>query len=167
MFNIGDLVIYSGQGICCIDDICEKTYWDVTKDYYVLHPIENSKLTINIPVDNDKVVMLGLIDRNEAEEIINSFRLPGISWIEIYNQRTQKYLEIVKKGDRKEISKIINTLMREKYRAELRGAKFYKQDDALLEFTQNTLFKELAMSLNTTYEAIYEKVSSLIAISEV
>lgn len=53
MFDIGDLIIYSGQGICHIDDICAKTYLDVTEAYYVLHPIENCKLTISIPVDKE------------------------------------------------------------------------------------------------------------------
>lgn len=54
MFNIGDLIVYSGHGICCIDDICTKTYWDVAKDYRILHTVENGKLTISVPVDNDK-----------------------------------------------------------------------------------------------------------------
>ena len=102
MFSIGDLIIYSGQGICCIDDICAKTYCDVTRDYYVLHPIENCKLTISIPVDNDKVKMLRLIDRNEAEEIIESFKLPGINWIEICSQRAKIYFKIVMKGENNE-----------------------------------------------------------------
>jgi len=166
MFNVGDLIIYSAQGICRIDDICAKTYWGITKDYYVLHPIENCKLTISIPVDN-KVIMLGLIDKNEAEEIIESFKLPGINWIELCSERAQVYLEIVRKGNRKEISKIVNTLIRKKHRADISGKKFYQQDSKLLVFIQNILFKELAMSLNTTFEAIHERITSLIAVSEV
>ncbi len=167
MFNIGDVIIYSGQGICCIDDICEKTYGDVTKDYYILHPIENCKLTINIPVGNDKVIMLGLIDRNEAEEIIESFKLPGISWIDICSQRAQSYHGIVRKGNRKEISSIVNTLMRKKYKADISGKKFYEQDNKLLVFVQDILFKELAMALNTTVDAIYKRITSLIVVSDV
>jgi CarD family transcriptional regulator len=166
MFNIGDLIIYSGQGICSIDDICERTFLGVTKSYYVLHPIENSSLKISAPVDNDKVMMLELINKNEAEEIIESFRLPGIGWIEIASHRIQGYSEIVKKGNRKEISQIANTLMRKKYKAELSGKKLYEQDSKLLTAIQNILFTELAMSLNTTFEEINEKIKSLIAIDE-
>jgi CarD family transcriptional regulator len=77
MFNIGDLIIYSSHGICCIDDICEKTYTGVAKNYYVLHPTENSNLEISVPVDSDKVTMLELLNREEAEEIIESFTIPG------------------------------------------------------------------------------------------
>jgi CarD family transcriptional regulator len=166
MFNIGDLIIYSGQGICQIDDISEKTYLGITQNYYVLHPIEGNKLEISIPVDNDKVVMLNLINRDEAEEIIESFSLPGVDWIEISSHRTQIYSDTIKKGNRKDIAKIANTLMRNKYRVESVGRKFYEQDNKLLIIIKSTLFAELAMSLNTTFEEINEKIISLIAISE-
>ncbi len=166
MFSVGELIIYSRQGICCIDDICKKTYDGVTKVYYVLHPIENCKLTISIPVDNYKVTMLDIIDKNEAKQIIESFRFQGVSWIEICSQRNSIYLEVLKKGNRKEISKMVNTLMRKKYRADINGKKLYKQDHELLDFAQNILFKELAISLDTTFEAIYEKITNIIVESE-
>ncbi|NFV13942.1 CarD family transcriptional regulator [Clostridium sp. FAM 1755] len=111
MFSIGDLIIYSGQGICCIADICKKTYGDFTKEEYVLHPIENCKLTIGIPVDNDKVTMLEIIDRNEAKQIIESFKFKEVNWIDICSRRNSIYLEVLQKGNRKEISKIVNTLI--------------------------------------------------------
>jgi CarD family transcriptional regulator len=166
MFNVGDLIIYSGQGICRIDDISEKTYFGETKNYYTLHPIEGNKLEISIPVDNDKVVMLDLINRDEAEEIIKSFSLPGVDWIEINSHRAQIYSDMIKKGHRKEIATIINTLMRHKYRVESKGRKFYEQDSRLLTNAQSTLFAELAMSLNTSFEEINERIIALIAASE-
>lgn len=162
MFNIGKLVVYSSRGICCIYDICEKTYFGVTKNYYVLYPIEDSKLRISIAVDNDKVTMLELLTKEEAEEIVESFRLPGINWIEPDNERNQIYSDIVKKGNRKEISKIANTLMRKKIKIKKHGNKFYEKDKKLLTTIQNILFAELAFSLNTTFEVIYEKISRLI-----
>jgi CarD family transcriptional regulator len=162
MFNIGDKVIYSSQGICIIDDICEKEYFGATKNYYILHPLENPNLIISTPVDNNKVTMLELVDRDEAERIIESFRQPGMDWIESWDQRNQTYSEIVKRGNRFEISGIVNTLMRKKHEAETVGKKLSAKDIKLLDMVQNTLFSELAMSLNTTLEAIQEKVYSYI-----
>ncbi|MFA5522942.1 MAG: CarD family transcriptional regulator [Tissierellales bacterium] len=158
MFKVGDLIIYSGQGICRIDEICEKTYLGCTRSYYVLHPIENCDLEISIPIDNDKVIMLQLIDKDKAEEIIESFKLPGIDWIDKANQRVYRYSSIVKTGDRKEVSMITNTLMREKIKIENVGKKFDERDRKLLSYIQNILFAELAISLNTTFEAIHEKI---------
>lgn len=166
MFNIGDIIIYSAHGICHIDDICEKTYLGVARNYYILHPIDDCKLKISTPVDNQKVTMLELIDKDEAEEILESFKLPGVSWIEIGSQRSEIYSEIIKKGNRKEISKVLSTLIRKKHEAEINGKKFYEQDSKLLKFIQNILFTELAMSLNTSYEDINEKVVSIMSLNE-
>ena len=126
------------------------------------HPLQDIKLIISTPVDNDKVTMLELIHKEEAEEILESFKQLGIDWIELNNQRTQIYYEAAKTGNRKEISKIVNTLMREKHKAEINGKKLLEQDNKLLIFIQNILFRELAVSLNTTFEEIHEKTISLI-----
>ncbi|MBA9028747.1 MULTISPECIES: CarD family transcriptional regulator [Bacillaceae] len=163
MFNIGDLIIYSAHGICKIDDICEKTVSGITRPYYVLHPIENNhQLTISTPINNDKVVMLELIHQEDADEILESFKNTGIKWIDKPNIRHDIYFDLVNTGDRKEIAKVVNTLMRKKIEVELEERKFYEQDRKLLDTTQNILFKELAISLNTTFEEISVKVIRLI-----
>lgn len=162
MFNVGDLIVYSAQGICRIDDICEKTYLGITRNCYILHPLQDPNLKICTPVDNDKVNMLELVDGDEAGEIIESFRLPGIDWIEPWGIRNQVYSKIIKKGNRKEISGLLNTLMRKKNQYEASGKKISEKDNRFLVLIQNTLFTELAMSLNTTFETINEKVSDLI-----
>lgn len=161
MFNIGDLIIYSTHGICQIDDICEKTYTDVTRTYYVLHPLEGNPLTINIPVDNNKA-LTELILKDEAEDILESFKHPGAEWIEKSTQRPQVYLDMVKTGNRKEISQIVNTLMRKKMEADLHEKKFPYRDTKLLSSIQKILFKEMAISLNTSFEDICNKATKLI-----
>lgn len=163
MFNIGDLVIYSSHGICRVDDICEKTISDVTRKYYVLHPMENSHhLTISTPIDNDKVAMFELIHEDEATEILESFKNLGIEWVDNANIRHKVYTDIITTGERKEIAKIVNTLTRKQMEAELNGKKLYEQDRKLLNTTQNTLFKELAISLNMTFDEVNEKVTRLL-----
>ena len=145
-----------------MDDICEKTYQGFSRKYYVLHPVYNDKLEISIPVDNNKVNIQEIIKKEEAEEIMEAFSYPGIEWIEITSRRHQIYSEIVKTGNRKEISKVLNTLMREKYKTELTGKKFYEQDNKLLTLIQNILFADLAMSFNTTSDQISELVKNKI-----
>lgn len=164
MHKIGDLIIYSAHGVCVIDDICEKTVLGETKSYYVLHPLEDAKLSISIPVDNKSIVMFDLMHKDEAEIIINSFKNPGIAWIENNHQRIQEYNEIINTGNRKEISKIVNTLMKKKHETELNGKKMGEQDRKLLASVQNILFSELAISLETTMDEIKEKASSLMSI---
>ncbi|WP_045515859.1 CarD family transcriptional regulator [Neobacillus niacini] len=163
MFNIGDLVIYSAHGICKINDICEKTFSGITKKYYVLHPMDNKHhLTISIPVNNDKVAMLDLIHKDEAHEILESFKYPGVEWYDKPNIRLHLYSDILNTGERKVIAKVINTLMRKQIDAELHDKKLNEQDRKLMINSQNILFKELAISLNTSYEEINEMVIRLI-----
>lgn len=166
MFNIGDLILYSTHGICRIDDICKKTFSGITKSYYVLHPMEDCNLSISTPVDNDKVVMIELLTKEEALKILESFKLPGIEWIEADGERNQKYSSIVKQGDRKEIAKIANTLMKKKISIEDSKKKFHERDKKLLTSIENILFEELAFILGTTAEEINEQVLSYISESE-
>lgn len=164
MFNVGDLIIYSSLGICRIVNICEKTYNGKTRNYYEIQPVEDHNLTIHNPVDNDKVIMLGIINRIEAEEILESFKQPGIHWIDKGHDRTREYTDIVNRGNRKNISKIVNTLMRKKYEADRNGKKIGDPDRRLLSSVQNILFKELAISLDTTFEEIFEKTTRYVSV---
>lgn len=163
MFKIGDLIIYSGQGICRVDNICDKTYAGQTRTYYELHPIENNHhLTISTPVDNDKTMMLKLMNKQEAEEILETFNSEGIKWIEKTQLRNQVYADIVKTGNRSEIAKVANTLMKKKYEVEMTGRKFFEYDSRLLHRIQSILFKELSIALNSSYDHISEMIHSII-----
>ncbi|MCI6693848.1 MAG: CarD family transcriptional regulator [Clostridium sp.] len=163
MFKKGDLVIYSSHGICKIDDICEKTISNVTKKYYSLHPMDDRKLSISIPVDNDKVTIQELLTKEEAENIIESFKLEGYEWIAIDNERSTKYNEILKEGNRMEIAKIANTLMKKKVELDSNGKKFHEKDKKILLGIQNILFTELAFILNTTLEEIKDQINGYIS----
>ena len=162
MFNVGDMVIYSIHGLSRIEDICEKTISNVTKTYYVLHPLDQTNLIISAPVDSDKVVMQKLLDPDEAKEILLSFQKPEAGWIENPKQRYRQYQDIIKTGNRREIAKITRTLMRKDMELHLEHKKLYEQDRKILDPIQNLLFKELAMSLDTTFDQIVEQVNSLI-----
>ncbi|GAB3053840.1 CarD family transcriptional regulator [Virgibacillus ainsalahensis] len=162
MFNVGDLIIYSTHGLCEIDDICEKTYNDVTRTYYVMHPVEDSRLTISTPVDSNQAVMRTIMDKADAERIVQSFQEPGVQWIEDARQRNKKYNSLVNTGDRKEISKVVNTLMRKEQEVYKNKLKMQIQDRKLLTSIQSIMFKELAVSMDTSFEKISDKINSMI-----
>lgn len=160
MHDIGDLIIYSGHGICRVDDICDKELNGSVKKYYVLRPIEDDhQLTINTPADNTKSKIQNLIKKNEAEDILHSFQSKGIDWIDNSHSRIREYTNIVNTGNRVEIAKITNTLMRKKDDLDAEGKKFFEQDSKLLTSIQNILFKELSIVLDKTTEDIKQKVN--------
>ena len=59
---------------------------------------------ISTPVDNDKVVMLKMMDREEAEDVLQSFQHTGIQWVGNPRERNLQYKKVVKNGDRSEIA---------------------------------------------------------------
>lgn len=162
MFKVGDLIIYSTHGVCKIDDICEKSFRDVTREYYILHPLDEPELTISVPVDNEQVVMLDIMGKDEAKSILKSFEEPGIEWIEDAKQRNKKYTMLINSGDRDKIVKIANTLMRKQKEAKLNKERMYDQDQKMLEQIQKIMFQELAASLDTSVEKIIEKINKII-----
>ena len=166
MFNVGDLIMYSTHGICQIDEICEKTYLDVTKIYYVLHPLNNNKLIISTPVDNEKVMMVEIMGKERAEAILESFKLPGIEWIENNKERNKVYSDIVNSGNREEISKILSTLKQKNQEAIEDKVKFVDQDKALLTSLQNILISELAYALDVSTDSIFETIDKYINIQK-
>lgn len=163
MFKKGDLVLYSAHGICKIDDICEKTISNTKKSYYSLHPMNDGKLRISIPVDNDKITIQELLTKEEGENIIESFKFEGYEWIDIDNERCTKYNEIIKQGNRTEIAKIANTLMKKKLELESNGKKFHEKDKRILQGIQSILFSELAFILDTTLEEIEDEINGYIS----
>ncbi|WP_394233530.1 CarD family transcriptional regulator [Niallia oryzisoli] len=162
MFDIGDVIVYSEHGLCQIDEICDKTISGVTRTYYVLHPLAQSTLTISTPVDNDKVVMLKPMNCEEAEEILDYFNQPGIDWIEDAKHRSMKYNNLVKTGNRMEIAKIANTLMRKNLELKMNNKRIYDQDRKLLHTIQSILYKEIALSLDLSFEEIENRVNHMI-----
>jgi CarD family transcriptional regulator len=162
MFEIGDVIIYSEHGLCQIDDICEKTIAGVTRTYYILHPLAQENLQISTPIDNNKVVMLKTMEREEAEQLLESFKKPGIAWIEEHKKRYHQYLELIQTGDRKVIADIAITLMQKNLELKENNKRLYDQDRKLLQTIQNILFNEMAMSMNTSFEEIEERVNNLI-----
>ncbi len=162
MVKVGDLVIYSSHGICRVDDICELSFGGSTKEYYVLEPVENDgRLKIHAPVDK-KNNMQPLIDKTEAQKVIESFRQDGVEWVDRPQSRTREYKDIVSKGDRIEIAKVANTLLRKKHETEEEGKKFSELDGKLLKSIQDILFKEVAIALNKPYDKVVKKIDELV-----
>ncbi|ANU26384.1 CarD family transcriptional regulator [Planococcus versutus] len=160
MFAIGDHIIYSTHGLCRINDICDETVSGVTKKYYKLHPLENTLVTISTPVGNDKVVMLKLLQKEQALEIIDVFKKPEVESQTPQNPKTQP--NKIHSGDRMQIAGVINALMRKKFDTQIQKESFYAHDYKLLNNTQIILFKELAHAMDISFEDINKMINELV-----
>ncbi|MBG9456277.1 hypothetical protein ABE61_20105 [Lysinibacillus sphaericus] len=158
MYNVGDVVIYSSHGLCSIEDICEQTFNDITKSYYVLQPLNEPQLIIRTPIDNSKKQLRDIIKKEEALSILHSFTSPGVEWIEQNTHRMRFHLEIIKSGNRQKQAKLLNTLLRKKLEYKTNEKKFPNQEEKTLQSLQDTIFSEFSIALNKSSDEIYDYV---------
>lgn len=163
MFSIGDLVIYSTHGVCKITDISEKTIAGVTREYYDMHTVGiEHQMTISTPVHDNEVTMLELIGKDEANDVLKAFKNPMMEEYDNVSKRQNAFAKLVDSGDRGKIADVINTLMRKQKEAEQNDKKLTESDRNLLNTARDSLFEELAISLNTSSKQINETVAEMI-----
>lgn len=156
MFNIGDLLFYSTNGVCRVSEICSSPFDSSdTRSFYKLTPIaENTSLVIYTPVDNTQVVMRSLISKDEAEALVA--RISNIEKITVPVEKHRKdaYREAIKEGDPEGYVKIIKTVRarREVFRKTRRRVPDLDND---FEHTAKTcLYGELSAVLGICREEI-------------
>ena len=93
MYNVGDVVVYKTD-VCKIKKI-KKNYF-FNHDYYIMHPIDDDSLTINVPVERSSD-MRYVISKEEGEKLIAV--IPSIEVIETNeNDIEYEYKKIFTRG---------------------------------------------------------------------
>ena len=75
MYKVGDVIIYK-RNVCRINEIKRNLFFD--KDYYVMNPIDDLSLTIEIPVDSSCI--RDVITKDAAKRLIS--KIPSIEIIQ-------------------------------------------------------------------------------------
>lgn len=165
MFNIGDLLFYSTNGVCRVSEICSSPFDSSdTRSFYKLTPIaDNTSLVIYTPVDNTHVVMRSLITREEAETLLS--RLNEIEKIAVAVEKHRKdaYREAIREGAPEGFVKILKTVRarRELFRKTRRRVPDLDND---FEYTAKVcLYGELSAVLGVARDEISRMVTDGIA----
>lgn len=154
MFNIGDLVVYGGSGICRVEDISTLDMDGIPKDrvYYILSPAGRGDSRIFAPVENNRTVMRKVLTRQEADDLIDS--IPEIELLPTTDDKGREalYRETIKSCDCRSLVRIIKTLyMRSQARMEA-GKKISSLDERYLRQAEEFLYAELAIPLGVAKE---------------
>ena len=80
MFSIGEKVMYGGTGVCVVEEITSVKFSasQPGKPYYLLRPMYQTG-TIQTPADSGKVPIRPVMNRSEAEAVIDAPR--STAWI--------------------------------------------------------------------------------------
>ncbi len=159
--NIGDSVIYGGDGVCEIVDIENMEMSGKIREYYVLAPMFNKSMKIYVPVDNEKGLqhIRYALTEEQARALIED--MPSLETIWINNEHTRKeeYKKIISRGDLRELVSLIKTLYLKKLEREEKGKKLYACDEVFLSSAERLLYGEIAAALDIERDKVAEYIT--------
>lgn len=146
MYKLDEYVVYK-KDVCKIKEI--KCNHLQGKDYYILNPIMDESLKIEIPTDCNSIRKL--ISKNEIREIIN--KIPNIEPISVNNKMMDnEYKNLMNSGSHEDLIKIIKTTyLRNKERTDNRK-KIGDKDNNYFKLAEKYLFNEFAIVLGLNYD---------------
>lgn len=151
MFSVGDAVVYETQGVCKISEITSMTAGKVTREYYILKPVYEDKMTLYVPVDNDAVInshMRLVFTKTEVNSIIkNVAEGKAMEWIEDDYKRKEFCVNAFKSGDRTELMRIIGMLYSRQKDMKEQKKHFHIADERYLKEAEKMINEEFAYVL--------------------
>ena len=156
MYNIGDYIIYL-KDVCQVLDIKEKYMNDM--DYYVLTPVNDNSLKLNIPINNKS--LRNLISKEKIEEIINN--ILNIEIIKDDDKTIENtYKNLLSSATHEDLIKIIKTSYLRNQKRINNKKKISDKDKNYFELAEKYLYNEfsivLGLSFDETRDYVIKKV---------
>jgi CarD family transcriptional regulator len=157
-FKIGDMVAHPMHGAGIIDSIEVQKIDGVLREYYVMvMPVGD--MLVKIPKDTcEEIGVRKIMDREEAEKILNA--MPEIDSLmsSNWNQRYRDNMLKIKSGDLTEVASVVKGLMaRDQNRGLSNGER------KMLHTAKQIFISEIALSTGLTYSEVEGKISASIA----
>lgn len=148
MYKVNDYLVY-GKDVCKVCEIEEKKFNN--EDYYLLRPIKDSSLKIEVPISNKTNKIRDLITKEELETIIK--QIPNIPLIETDEKFIEaEYKSLLTNPSHEDLIKIIKTTyLRNKMRLD-NNKKTTDKDTKYFELAEEYLYNEFSVVLGYDYE---------------
>lgn len=161
MYKVGDYLVYK-KDVCIVKEI-RKNHLN-NNDYYILNPIDDESLIIDVPIQNKCGNIRDLFSKEEINKIIEE--IPNIPIIEADNKNIEsEYKNLLLSNSCYDLIKIIKTTyLRNKERLDTKR-KIGEKDDMYFKLAEKYLYNEfsfvLGMSVDEVRDYIIKKVSSM------
>jgi CarD family transcriptional regulator len=162
---VRNMVLYGVCGVCEVTGIEKKEFNRRLIDYYVLRPIYGSKITIFLPVNNEKLVkrMRRILSPEEVYALIRTMPDETAMWIENETERRTQYKEIISGGDRITLVRLIKALYFHRLEQREIGKKLNVSDEHFMRDAENLLYAEFAHVLDIKKEQVLPFITRLIS----
>ena len=156
-FKIGETVVYPKHGVGEIIKVESMEIASIKTQFYVVK-MEQSKLTIRVPLDKQKEVGLRKISSKKIiEEVFSILKLkPKIRRI-MWSRRAQEYETKIYSGDPIRISEVVRDLFRKNTQSE----QSYSERQ-MFQVAIERLAREVAAVEKTDYFQSTEKIESIL-----
>ena len=162
MFKIGDYIVCGNNGVCIVDSVGPVDVPGIPSDkiYYTLIPHNTNGKKIFTPVDNERVIMRPVIDKDEALNLINDIINIDSLWDMDKKRREQAYKEAFQKCDCRELIKIIKTIYLHSQSRLAEGKKVTAGDERYFQMAEDRFYGELSIPFQMDKEEVKEFVTS-------
>ena len=162
MYNIGDLIIYSGEGVCRVEAVGEASVTGASKDrlYYTLAPLYRTG-KIFAPVDAG-IFMRPVISRDEALDVIAKIPAAPAEVCDNRNIRflSEHYQERMQRHDCLELVKLIKAVWSKRTIALKKGKKLGQIDERFMKRAEDMLYGELAVALDIPKDGVRDYIAA-------
>lgn len=152
MYRVNDYVVYK-RDVCKVVEIKERYFRNL--DYYILCPLNDSTLKVQIPTNNK--FLRDVLSSDRVEEIINN--IPNINIIDADSKLMEsEYKRLLNSDKHEDLIKIIKTsYLRNKEREENKR-KISDKDKYYFDKAEKLLYSEFCIALNMDYDETKEYV---------
>lgn len=157
MFSIGEKVMYGGTGVCVVEEITSVKFSasQPGKPYYLLRPMYQTG-TIQTPADSGKVPIRPVMNRSEAEAVIDA--MPTVP-AEICTEKNlgalrNYYQKQITSFDSMDLIRLAKSIRAKKIEAEKRQKRIGSTDEKYLRRAEELLFGELAVALEISMDDV-------------
>ncbi len=151
MYQVGDLIMYGGTGVCEVKEITRPDFGgtQVDQDYYILQPLYQNG-TIYAPVNNSKVFSRPVISAKEADELISI--MPEVH-TEIYKssstqQLTKHYQSVIDTHKTVDLVRLAKSIHKKMDAAHKQNRHLGQIDKKFMKRAEELLYGELAAALD-------------------
>lgn len=164
MYRPGDLIIYSGEGVCRVECVGSLDLSGANKNklYYTIQPIYREG-KIFIPVDTT-VFMRPVISRQQADELIR--RIPDIEG-EVYENRdlrmlNEHYQSLLQSHNCENMLQLIKAVYTKQKENLAAGKKPGLVDERYMKRAEDILYGELAVALDIPKDSVLDYITNIL-----
>lgn len=156
MFNVGEKVMYSVNGVCEITEITEKTFSETKMKYYVLKPLYNSNATLFVPTENESLTskMKKLLTRNELDKVLDEISVKEINWNKNDIERRDSFRNIISYGNVTQIIEMLKAIWLQRRSLVSRGRKLHITDEIYLRDAEKMIKEEISTVIGVEQEEV-------------